>query len=166
MHARMTLKHMMAMLVVGLVSACSSSGTLTVTQPKTQEPPTAASVDPATQSPLSSTAPSPLIGKWKGTWESGGRPQVYGQMEMEFEANDDDRVIGQVRVACSPSDSGTWERFVGTKSGEKVSLQYHLGGRCGKVVLNLLIDPKKDNLLSGTYVSEFPGSGTIRLKKQ
>ena len=36
MHARITLEGIMAMLVVGLVSACSSSGTLTVTQPPTK----------------------------------------------------------------------------------------------------------------------------------
>ena len=36
MQAQMILKRVTAVLIVGLVSACSSSGTLTVTQPKTQ----------------------------------------------------------------------------------------------------------------------------------
>jgi len=89
-------------------------------------------------------------------------------MEID-EVNADDRVKGRVRAtyaSAATSCSLVWEQLTGVQKGERVSAQYDLGGRCGKVVLDLVIDPKKDNLLSGTYVSEFPGSGTIRLKKQ
>ena len=112
---------------------------------------------------------SSLIGKWKGTWEAGGRSQGHGDMEVEFQAGDgEDNMTGRMRatyVFASPCSDG-WRDLTAVKRGGKVSVQYYLGGRCGNVVLDLTIDPKKDNLLSGTYVSESPGSGTIRLKKQ
>ena len=168
MHARMTLQQVMVMLAVGLVSACSSPGALTITQSKTQGPPTAASADTATQSPLRSTAPSPVIEKWQGVWEANRPSQAHGQMEMEFEAEDGDRVTGRVRATFSAATncSLAWERFTGTKSGERVSGQYDLGGRCGKVDVILLIDSKEKNLLAGTYTNEYSRSGTIRLTRQ
>lgn len=162
MHARRILKQVMAILVGSVVSACSASGTLTGTQPKMQELPAAARTQPTTH--------MPLTGTWKGTWESDGRSHARGHMEMEFETLDGDRVAGRMRAADSasyhPTCSREWEQFTGTISGERVSVQYNLRGRCGNVTAIFLIDLKKNNLLSGTYTSEFPGSGKIRLTRQ
>ncbi len=158
------MRRLMAMLVVGLMSACSS-GTLTVTQPKTQEPPTAATADSATQSPLSSTAPSPLIGKWKGTWERDGRSFAGGPMEMEIETNEGDRLTGRVRFPDARNCSNLWEKLEGTKNGEKISAHYDIGGRCGKATLTLSVNLVK-GVIVGTYSSEGAGNGDIRLTRQ
>ncbi|MDP3779520.1 MAG: hypothetical protein Q8R30_05795 [bacterium] len=133
-------------------------------QERAQEPIKTAVLEPAVSAPAI-TALSPLFGKWKGTWEGG--QWAYGKMEVEFQASDGDRMTGRVRAtyANATTCSEGWESLTGVKTGEKVSLRYNLGGRCGNVVLDLTVDAKKDNQLVGTYVSE-AGFGTIRLKKQ
>ena len=110
-------------------------------------------------------APSPLIGKWKGTWESAGRSLVHGDMNVEVLSYDGDRLTGKVKVTSAQANGCTnlWEIFSGVKRGEKLTLSYNLGGRCGNVTLDLSL---KGNLLLGSYVSEFPGSGDIRLKRE
>jgi len=150
---------------VAVAIILSLIGVFSATAQQVPDPMTTVALDPAVSAPAIAV-PSPLIGKWKGTWEGGGRSQSYGKMEVEFETSDGDRMAGRVRATYvfsrDPCSQG-WESLTAVKSGGKVSVQYNLGGRCGNVVLDLVMDA---NLLSGTYVSEFPGYGTIRLKKQ
>jgi len=153
---------------VAVAIILSLIGVFSATAQQVPDPMTTVALDPAVSAPAIAV-PSPLIGKWKGTWEGGGWSMAYGKMEVELEANDGDRMTGRVRVtyvfSTDPCSKG-WESLTAVKSGGKVSVQYYLGGKCGNVVLDLTVDSKNDNLLSGTYVSEFPGYGTIRLKKQ
>ena len=87
-------------------------------------------------------------------------------MEMEFEAADGDRVTGRVRVPSSISCPRAWTRFVGTTSGERISIQYDLGASC-KVDVTLSVDRKENSLLSGTYRSVYSDiGGIIRLTRQ
>jgi len=115
-------------------------------------------------------APSayPELGTWKGQWESSGRSRANGQMEIEITAIDGDRVTGQVRVATSatPACSPIWEKLAGIKKGEKLYAQYDVRGRCGKADVILWIDPAEKTVIVGTYSSEYPDKGKIRLTRQ
>ena len=101
------------MFVFGLMSACSSSGTLTAPQPPVLNE------SRATQ--------SPFAGKWSGTWSG---KVAYGTIQMEFVTSDGDRVTGRTiwtYTTIADSCSHGWEKFEGTKSGESVSVQFDLG---------------------------------------
>lgn len=114
------------------------------------------------------SSPSPLIGRWaKGSWEANGNSSIGGRMEIEVLTDDGDRLTGRVRVAYWGASTCAvgWEGFTGTKREKEISLRYNLGGRCGSVETILLIDPKKNNLLWGTYTSE-AGTGSVRLTRQ
>jgi hypothetical protein len=101
-------------------------------------------------------------GKWTGGWDTGGRTWV-GKMEMEVDVNGD-QVTGQVRSTGSPTCSLEWVKLTGVKKGEKVFAQYNLGGRCGKVDIICSVD-REGRVMTGTWSSEYPGSGTFRLTR-
>ena len=103
----------------------------------------------------------PSIGKWAGDWTSRGRPA--GSMEMVVDVKAD-QVAGQVRSTGSPGCSVDWEKLMGVRKGEKIVAQYNLGGRCGRVDVIYAIDPDGE-VMTGTWTSEYPGSGTFRLTK-
>ncbi|MDO8481972.1 MAG: hypothetical protein Q7S75_02735 [bacterium] len=106
---------------------------------------------------------SPWIGVWKGGWD--GISGNGGEMETEVAAIEGDAVSGRVRATNSPTCSVAWEKLQGNLKGDRIVGSYNLGGRCGKVEVIFNID-QTGKLLTGTWSSQYPGSGTLRLTKQ
>ncbi len=141
---------------------------ITINIVQAQEPAKSSDPNAAAQATSNNAIPaiSPFIGKWKGEWVSDyGRAR--GQMEIEVAAINGDSVTGQVKVGTSatPACSPAWEALLGTNKGEKISARYDLRGRCGKADLVFSIEPA-GNILIGTYTSEYPDKGNIRLTRQ
>ena len=59
--------------------------------------------------------------------------------------------------------STDWEKVSGARSGETVTVQYDLGGVCGKVEATFKI---KDSAAMGTWRNEYGAGGSLRLVKQ
>lgn len=89
-------------------------------------------------------------------------------MEIDIFAIDGDKVIGKVRVGTSatPPCSSAWESIAGVMKGEKVFARYDISGRCGKAELTFWIDQGAKTVITGTYSSEYPDEGEIRLTKE
>jgi hypothetical protein len=102
------------------------------------------------------------VGKWVGDWDSRGRPS--GSMEMVVDLKGD-KVFGQVKSTGSPGCSLEWEKLEGVAEGNKVFAHYNLGGRCGKVDIIYSIE-QGGKVMTGSWSSQYPGSGGFRLTKQ
>jgi hypothetical protein len=126
-----------------------------------EEPTTAARPD-VIAPPESPIPADPSIGKWIGEW-SGRSGTFGGSMEMEVDVKSD-QVTGQVKSTGSRDCSLEWSKLAGVRKGAQVFAQYNLGGRCGKVDVIYSIDPE-GKVMTGTWSSEYPGSGAFRLTK-
>jgi hypothetical protein len=127
-----------------------------------QVPTTSAGPDVIAPPSSSVRTSDPSIGKWVGVWDTAGRPWA-GSMEMEV-AVTNNAVTGQVRSTGSRDCSLEWVKLTGVRKGEKIFAQYNLGGRCGKVDIIYSID-LEGRVMTGTWSSEYPGSGAFRLTK-
>jgi hypothetical protein len=85
-------------------------------------------------------------------------------MEMQVDAKDDE-VFGQIRSTGSPECSLEWVKLAGVAKDNKVFANYNLGGRCGRVDIAYSID-QAGKIMTGSWKSQYPGSGTFRLTKQ
>lgn len=112
---------------------------------------------------LAQESPAGLsVGKWAGDWRSiqGG----YGSMQMVVDVKGDE-IFGQVRATGSRGCSVEWEKLAGVSKGNTIVAHYNLGGQCGKVDIIYLID-QGGNVMTGSWSSQWPSSGTFRLTKQ
>ena len=85
-------------------------------------------------------------------------------MEMVVDAKGD-AVLGEVRSKGSEGCSAEWVKLAGVAEGKRYVAHYDLGGRCRRVNIIYSID-EAGNVMAGSWVSQWPGSGTFRLIKQ
>lgn len=85
-------------------------------------------------------------------------------MEMVVEVSGDS-VLGRVRSTGSPGCSADWVQLAGVTEGKKFKARYNLGGQCGNVDVTYSIDAA-GNDMTGSWSSQWPGSGAFRLTKQ
>lgn len=107
-----------------------------------------------------SAEPNNLVGTWDGQWSSfrGG-----GRLEFEIVAYDGERMAGRVNSQAQECTVG-WTALSGNRVGEQIHGTYTIGRPCAKV--QIVFPIPKANVIEGTWTSEYPGSGTLRLTKK
>jgi len=101
-------------------------------------------------------------GRWVGDWYSQTSQNTY-EVVVDVKG---DRVSGQIRPTNNVAGcSNEWAQFAGFAKGAEVVVAYRRDGRCGRTELTYTIDPAAQ-IMTGTWVSEWPAHGTFRLTRQ
>lgn len=104
----------------------------------------------------------PMIGPWVGSWASG---RADGSMEVTVSTVAETTVKGQVR-ATNPEHlkcSEEWHEVTGAKARDgKVTVNYDLGGRCGRVEFVFWLE---QSTMKAAWKNDRGSSGTATLQK-